>query len=776
MTADELIHEMSKGLLKWYPFKKESSAVYITAKQEANEAMSEALRECGLCVDCLMADVLLQPNMSKKYDYIVILSALEQVENISAAISILKKVCGLLRENGTILIGVNNRLGIRYFCGDRDIYTLRNFDSIENYIHVDAEDSGQPAGRSFAKGELIEMLEKTGLVNHRFYSVFPLIDKPQVLFAEDYTPIEKMDIRIFPQYNFPNTVFLEEERLYDTLIHNGLFHVMANGFLIECPLNGVFANANQVTMSMNRGKKNAMFTIIRRDGRVEKRAAYQEGKEKVKALAEHHAYLSKRGISMIDAYIENYSYVMPCVNEISALEYLRRLLAEDREMFLHRLDELWKIILTSSEYVPYSEIDWERYEPYWEKKKKDYPNKDRWKKLAYGSREEQEHIGAILKKGYIDLVPLNCFWKDGKFMFYDQELYVENLPAKVILLRTIDIIYMGNPQLNSILPSERVKERYDLNECRDLFYKFVSKFLNDFRNDNILSFYYQKVRADKGILNANRQRMNYSVEDYERIFRNIFKNVENRRLFLFGSGNFTKQFLSQFGNDYKIEGIIDNNTAKWGTKLNGIQIYAPEMLMELEPGTFKVIICIKNYLAVMFQLQSMGITDFSVYDSNISYPKSVVQITHSNQEIHKKYGIGYIAGVFDLFHIGHLNLFKRAKEQCNYLIVGVVTDEGVKNDKGTVPFIPFEERLELVRSCRYVDEAVEIPPDRSNTDEAYRRYQFDVQFSGSDYANSKEWLAKKKYLQERGSDLVFFPYTESTSSTKIKEMIQRKLV
>ena len=95
-------------------------------------------------------------------------------------------------------------------------------------------------------------------------------------------------------------------------------------------------------------------------------------------------------------------------------------------------------------------------------------------------------------------------------------------------------------------------------------------------------------------------------------------------------------------------------------------------------------------------------------------------------------------------------MFKRAKEQCDYLIVGVVNDESVMKNKKTIPYIPFEERLEMVRSCRYVDEAVEIPTEYNNTDEAYRRYQFDVQFSGSDYADDPAWLAKKHFAKTGG--------------------------
>ena len=116
-------------------------------------------------------------------------------------------------------------------------------------------------------------------------------------------------------------------------------------------------------------------------------------------------------------------------------------------------------------------------------------------------------------------------------------------------------------------------------------------------------------------------------------------------------------------------------------------------------------------------------------------------------------------------------MFKRAKEQCDYLIVGVVTDEGVRKYKKTEAFVPFEERIEMVRACRYVDEAVDIPLNYGGTRDAHKLLHFDCQFSGSDYADDPVWLAKKAYLEKRGAELVFFPYTKSTSSTKRKEQI-----
>lgn len=782
MQTEELIRELPKGLIKWYKFHKGSRALYVADNRDFCEPLAEALEESGLIVD--ITDIRsLDEAVSKAeqksgifYDYIVLAGVLERSRNPEAVLHILRN---RLTLTGKLLLGMDNRLGIRYFCGDRDAFTERNFDGIENYARINMADRSQLDGRAYAKAEIVQMLESAGFYQHRFYSVMPELTRPQVLFAEDYLPEEELEVRIFPQYNHPDTVFLEEERLYTTLIQNGLFHIMANGYLIECSLDGTFTNAKQITVSMERGRENALVTIIRGDDKVEKRAVYEEGHKKLECLFENNIYLQKHGIKMVEACIEGDAYVMPYVQGEAVTDYFRRILCKDKELFLQKLDEFWNQIQNSSEEVPYEEINWEQFEPNWQKRKADDPNKDKWRKIAFGSEQEKENLGIILKRGYIDLVSLNCFFIDRDFVFYDQEVYVENLPAKVILQRTINFIYRGNTQFEQILPQRQLQERYHLNEYLELWNQFSWRFLDGFRNDTKLSSYYKMYRRDIGVINSNRQRMNYSADEYERLFRDIFRGTEGREIYLFGSGNFTKKFLSQFGADYAIAGILDNNQDKWGTEMSGIKICSPQHLCDLPIGSYKVLVCIKNYVPIIKQLKELGVRDYGIYDSNLKYPrKTQVPVTkESNQEqAPKKYHVGYIAGVFDLFHMGHLNMFKRAKEQCDYLIVGVVNDESVMKNKKTMPYIPFEERIELVRSCRYVDEAVEIPTEYADTDEAYRRYQFDVQFSGSDYAEDPAWLAKKSFLQKQGSDMVFFPYTQSTSSTKLKALIEKKLL
>ncbi|MCL2651648.1 MAG: adenylyltransferase/cytidyltransferase family protein [Candidatus Azobacteroides sp.] len=133
--------------------------------------------------------------------------------------------------------------------------------------------------------------------------------------------------------------------------------------------------------------------------------------------------------------------------------------------------------------------------------------------------------------------------------------------------------------------------------------------------------------------------------------------------------------------------------------------------------------------------------------------------------------IGYTSGVYDLFHIGHLNILKRAKEMCDYLIVGVSTDDLVQSYKGKAPVIPFEERRTIVEAIRYVDEVV--PQETRNKLEALARLKFDIMFVGDDWKGSSLFLETEKEFEKKGVNIVYFPYTKGTSSTLLKEKLEK---
>ena len=132
--------------------------------------------------------------------------------------------------------------------------------------------------------------------------------------------------------------------------------------------------------------------------------------------------------------------------------------------------------------------------------------------------------------------------------------------------------------------------------------------------------------------------------------------------------------------------------------------------------------------------------------------------------------VGYAGGAFDLFHIGHLNLLRHARSQCDVLIAGVVTDELLELTKGTAPIIPFAERLEIVRHISFVDDVhAESAVDKLDT---WRAVGFDVYFKGDDWRGTERGRRLEARFAEVGVEIVYFPYTMHTSSTLLRRALQ----
>jgi glycerol-3-phosphate cytidylyltransferase len=137
----------------------------------------------------------------------------------------------------------------------------------------------------------------------------------------------------------------------------------------------------------------------------------------------------------------------------------------------------------------------------------------------------------------------------------------------------------------------------------------------------------------------------------------------------------------------------------------------------------------------------------------------------------KKYKIGYTTGVYDMFHIGHLNILRRAKEQCEVLIVGVSTDELVQEYKHKTPIIPFAERAAIVEAIRYVDRVV--PQTSMDKVAAWEELHFDAVFHGDDWKGSSLYNKIEEDFRARGVDMVFLPHTDGVSSTMIVEKLKK---
>lgn len=750
-----IAHEVPKGLLKWYDFEKDKKILYIG---DAIDSYAEALKEEGLEVFCVSVADFKDAEWIKKhrntYNYAVMIAAFELDDSPQ---DIFGAIADILATDGKLLLGMNNRFGIRYFLGDKDIYTNQIFDGLEDYRRTYATIKDTFSGRMYARYEVEQMLTQTGFSNMKFYSVFPDLEHPQMLYAESFIPKENLARRIFPMYNNANTVFVEEQYLYQSLMENNMFHQMANAYLVEVTkqnviTESVFSDVVQVTSTLERDADKAMLTIIHGNTSVEKKAMYSEGREQLERIIENHKALSARGIRTIEGELIGNSYRMPYIDAPTAQEYFDQLLKEDKDKFLEELDRYRDMILQASEIE---------------------------------TEDTGNGLGPIVNVAYPDMGLINCFYKDGEFVLFDQEFTIEHCPVNFSIFRLIWGFHFNDVDKNKIIPIDELWNRYGLYENLDYWREMDWKFISAVRNDEDLRFYHDKYRANPGDIFANRQRMNYTIDEYKKKFVDIFGDVNKRKLILFGSGKFAEKFMAIYAKDYQVYAVVDNNETRWGTTIGGVKIQSPEMLQKLNYKEYKILICIKNYSSVARQLDDMGIRDYAIFDSNMDYPRKLngidctdrSQVCNGNEikkpDVAKKYHIGYVAGVFDMFHAGHLNLIRKAKEQCDYLIVGVVSDEGVFRTKNKYPIISAEDRAEILKSVRYVDQVEVLPLEYSSIKDAYKMFHFDAMFSGDDHGESANWDNERLFLQNHGAELVFISYTERVSSTMLREKITK---
>ena len=132
--------------------------------------------------------------------------------------------------------------------------------------------------------------------------------------------------------------------------------------------------------------------------------------------------------------------------------------------------------------------------------------------------------------------------------------------------------------------------------------------------------------------------------------------------------------------------------------------------------------------------------------------------------------IGYTTGVYDMFHIGHLNILRRAKEQCDFLIVGVSTDELVQREKNKTPVISFEDRCKIVEAIKYVDQVV--PQVDKNKFSAWEKYRFHKMFVGSDWQGTEAWNRYEEQFKPLGVEIVYLSHTDGISSSILREKIK----
>lgn len=319
------------------------------------------------------------------------------------------------------------------------------------------------------------------------------------------------------------------------------------------------------------------------------------------------------------------------------------------------------------------------------------------------------------------------------YLFFEQFLDID------ILIISAGI---GRVAPFEMLTEVEIKKVFEINSLSPI--KIIKIFYEKLLNDNlycaVLSSIAGKIASPLfSVYGASKAALGSFVENIN--IELIKKNSKNRILDVSPGAIKGTMFNSGY-NDLELTTNLSNEIIK--------KMFLRETLyMPDENGIYKDVL--KRYYEDPIEF---GLTS---YDYKLSRIKIASPIK-----------VGYLSGSFDLFHIGHLNLIKRAKKYCDYLIVGVHKDGSHKNKELT---ISFEERMEIVRNIKDVDFVVEAYKEDSD---AYDAYKYNYLFVGSDYKGTERFIKYEKYFKDKNVKIIYFPYTKGISSTQLRESISNK--
>ena len=640
---------------------------------------------------------------------------------------VIRMISNYIKPSGHLIAFVPNKFGAKYICGTVDPVSKISFD-------------GFAPAHSFRydKYELNELFKEAGYKHIKYFYPFPDYDNPSLVYTDEYKAGAEIAEKLFPAVTDTGSRVMQEREFIIVAAKAGNAEFFANTFVVECSC-GSCSKLIYSCITDSRRDDRAFVTSIFSDNTVRKMPLYEAGKESIKKMASYTKELSAHGVPVVNLKNDNGTGVMERIFAPTLSDHIRNNI-KSKEELLYYTDKLNQYIMMSSEHSD--------------------------NVCDYFKNVSPEKMGAILKRAYFEMIPVNCFVKDDDLLFFDQEYAIDNCPASFIMFRCINDIFRFIPEIKSLISQDEMIKKYGLTGLWKDYLKIEQEIFRDGYCDDNKTTSYIPDDIDQIKRNRNLLKMN---ADIKRELYDMFSGMDDEKIILFGSGKYCDYYLDKYEKIHPPVFIIDNNKEKHGTFKRGFEIRSPEAVKELLYGTYRVIIAVSQFAPIADQLESMGITAaaYRIFNKTID--------AHFNDSItdtltEGKYNIGYIPGAFDLFHIGHLNILRRSKERCHYLIAGVLTDEIIREEKGKEPFIPFEERFEIVKQCKFVDRAIAV--DKHNTDkfDAFRELHFGCMFSGSDHGEG--YYGLRDQLRVLGSNVEIFPYTESTSSTMLQKLIK----
>lgn len=528
LSVWQLLSELRCGLISWYDFKENAEVLEIGAgfgaltgllcekcahvtatERSAFRAQKIAERyEDVNNLDVYAGDVM-DMTLPHQFDYILLVGILEVIgkgtADLGVYIDYVHKLRGLLKEQGKLLIAVDNRMGLRYFCGESEPYTKKAFAGINHYKRG-------TRGYTFTKKQLEEIVAGAGFENHKFYYPLPDYKFPQLIYTDDYMPENNLKERLIPYYNSKDTLVAFELELYDDVIANGMFPAMANSFLIECSLDAQFEKTEYAAISTDRGRERSFATVIYKEDtrKVKKMFLYPQGRMQADLLMENIEDLKQHGIPVVPhSWDENGVILQPYIEYPTLSNVLKKVIRTDVAEFERILDCIYHYILQSSEET--------QRNAFLERLLEDVANDEnltadvkQQKKTEWG----QLDFGPVLKKAYMELIPLNCFYAeaDDSFLYFDQEFVRRDYPAQYVMFRAIHYIYCFTERAEQYYPKQKLIDRYGMHDTWDLYLQEERRFLDEVRNHKRYEQFYKWAAVDGKRVLDNAQRLESESE------------------------------------------------------------------------------------------------------------------------------------------------------------------------------------------------------------------------------------------------------------------------
>ncbi|MGP1488210.1 MAG: glycosyltransferase [Peptoanaerobacter stomatis] len=441
--------ESRENLLNWYPFNKQGSVLEIGAgmgaltkllseKCDRVVAVEMSQKRAEIiklrCRDKKNVEIFTQDikslTLDEKFDYVLLIGVLEYAQVINKTkdsfVELLEKAKSFLRnDDSRLIIAIENKFGLKYWCGASEDHTGIPFDSINGYKDNNLVSTYKSNGvKTFSKVELENMLVHVGLKGIKYYYPLPDYKFPMTIFTDEGLPTYKDIQGIKFTYPMESELIAQESKLYEELLINNVFPFFSNSFLLETSINenADFNNIKKIYHKRDYDEKFRQITLLENDNVIKLPASYIS-KKHLDYSFENLKELSDKGISVIDFNKNENSYKVKFLPLKEASITFKQYLKEGNLIkALTMVDLLKENIIKSSCFT--SELS------------------DIHKKLDLNI---DVNLGHVLKYGYVDMTFQNSFYtKDNTLIFFDQEWKIENIPLKYILYRAINYAYDQN--------------------------------------------------------------------------------------------------------------------------------------------------------------------------------------------------------------------------------------------------------------------------------------------------------------------------------------------